>query len=73
MATRRFPIIEIIDCLRQLVYVPGQSEWQALATANPDWQLSTRRVYSLNTFRRDPDSLNLIRDGSGNLLSLIHI
>ena len=59
MASPRFPILEMLDALRQLWYVPtievadplDPSQtilwWDFISRSNPNWQLQQRRRYSL--------------------------
>ena len=65
MTSDRFPQVEILDAIRQLIYVPTDSAWQQWALRNPHWQLTTRNVYSLNGVIRDGDG-NIVLDSDGN-------
>ena len=69
MTSFRFPQIEVLDCIRQLIYVRNQAQWSQIAAANPDWQLGTRSVYSLNGIsRRNNEAGTPIRDSDNNLI-----
>ena len=57
MASNRFPVLEVLDGLRQLLYVPPPfpgpdgkmtDVWDRIARENPNWQLDERRQFTLN-------------------------
>ena len=71
MTSFRFPQIEVIDCIRQLVYVKDYTQWVRIAADNPEWQLNERSVYSLNGIRRItnvPEDHRPILDSEGNVI-----
>ena len=68
MESRRFPQLEILDCIRQLVYVANDEQWATIARDNPYWQLNQRLVYSLNTIQRDPETTERITTDDGDTI-----
>ena len=67
MTSFRFPQIEVLDCIRQLIYIKDQAQWDKLGIDNPAWQLNKREVYSLNGPKRN-DQGSRIMDSDGNFI-----